>query len=554
MSLLDAFHTTWSQARETFGQGAPDDGSRFDGSSRLQQMKASVEAAAPDGRWQGTASESYAAANKEHAAVYGKLADLDRRMAAEVKSAADVVTAGREQLDRTRGWVVSMASSVPNTEAGQRMLVPIVNKGIGEVNGIVEKSTASMTEIRGRVEGLKGEYDALRTQRFAGIGDIKTDRPDLTMPVPEDPKKFREFWEKLTPAERDKLYERDHRIGNHPGMPFGDNDKNRGRDYYNRKYLSELRTLKQAEVDRTQARVDELMRKVYMGDKSSRTGEELANAAAALRESRHELDGYNAVQATLDKGGPQRYLGYIDDQGHASVSINNPDNASRSAIFVPGTGQDMAAFNGSDEKSLRMYQAALQADPALAPGDVAVTTWMGYDRPMDLVEAANPEMARNGGSALDTFLDGLHASHNGPPAIDTVIGHSYGSTLVGGAATNGNHLAADNVIAVGSPGMLTENAGGLNLEQGANVYSMTARNDIIGFATDLTLGADPYDTEFGATRLWTDPGPMWGPFPSVPAHSSYWDIGNPGLANMGAIIAGMPPEQIVTPDGRVVEP
>jgi len=35
--------------------------------------------------------------------------------------------------------------------------------------------------------------------------------------------------------------------------------------------------------------------------------------------------------------------------------------------------------------------------------------------------------------------------------FDTVIGHSYGSTLVGGAAGGGNHLAADNVIAVASP-------------------------------------------------------------------------------------------------------
>src|SRR5690349_7214919 len=98
VGLLDAFHETWSQARETFGQGTPEDGAKFDGSSRLLQMKSSVEAAAPDSRWQGTASDTYAAANREYSQVYGKLADLDKRMAAEVTNAANVVSTGRQNL------------------------------------------------------------------------------------------------------------------------------------------------------------------------------------------------------------------------------------------------------------------------------------------------------------------------------------------------------------------------------------------------------------------------------------------------------------------------
>ena len=89
---LEAFNSTWTKARETFGQGSPVGGEQLDGSSRLQQLKATVESAAPDSRWQGSASEAYAAANKEHAAVYGKLAGLDKRMAAEVTNAAAVVS------------------------------------------------------------------------------------------------------------------------------------------------------------------------------------------------------------------------------------------------------------------------------------------------------------------------------------------------------------------------------------------------------------------------------------------------------------------------------
>lgn len=373
----------------------------------------------------------------------------------------------------------------------------------------------------------------------------------LSRPLPEDPAQFNDMWESLSDEQKDFLYGQDHSIGNHPGMPFED------KNIYNQRHLTELIQTTQADVDRMQQRYDDLAKRVYMGDTSATTGNELAAVGPQLAAARHNLDGYKAVNDVLGrKDGAQRYLALIDDQGHAAVSIGNPDTASRTATFVPGTGQDMAAFEGSDRKSEAMFRATLLADPGLAANDVAVTTWMGYDRPMDLGEAAWPGRAENGGAALDTFIDGMHASHQGAvPAVDTVIGHSYGSTLVGGAATGGNELAADNVIAVGSPGMLVDNSGDLNLDPGAKVYSMTARNDIISLVTDMTLGADPFGQDFGATRLWSNPGPSWDPtglIGDVAAHSSYWDSQeNPALDNMGAIIAGLPPVQIVTPEGVV---
>ncbi|MDT5196167.1 MAG: hypothetical protein QOH20_2921 [Mycobacterium sp.] len=390
----------------------------------------------------------------------------------------------------------------------------------------------------------------------APIGDTPHDnRPEiqdaLSRPLPEDPQQFNDLWDQLTPEEKDWLYDQNHGIGNHPGMPFVD------KNTYNQRRLGELVATSQGNVDRMQQRFDELARRVYMGDTSAATGNELAALGPQLAAARHRLDGYRAVNGVLNaKDGAPRYLALIDDQGHAAVSIGNPDTAGRTATFVPGTGQDMATFEGSDRKSEAMFRATLFADPSLTTDDVAVTTWMGYDRPMDLGQAAWPGRAESGGAALDTFVNGMHASHAGAtPAIDTVIGHSYGSTLVGGAATGGNHLAADNVIAVGSPGMLTEHASGLSLDQGANVYSMTARNDIISLATDMTLGADPFGKDFGATRLYANPGPSWDPtgiIGDVAAHSSYWDSQeNPALDNMGAIIAGLPPVQIVTPEGVV---
>ncbi|AKS30747.1 EspA/EspE family type VII secretion system effector [Mycolicibacterium goodii] len=173
MSVLDGFYSTLSKARQTFGEGPPNDGAEFDQSSQLLQMKASVEAAAPDDRWQGSGADAYAAANKEHAAVYEKLADLDRRMAAEVKNAAGVVSSGRQDLDSPANWVNSAVQSLPPTseQDRERKLLPIAREGISQVNGIVQSATAQMVEIKGRITGLKGEYESLSNQKFAPGGD-----------------------------------------------------------------------------------------------------------------------------------------------------------------------------------------------------------------------------------------------------------------------------------------------------------------------------------------------------------------------------------------------
>jgi hypothetical protein len=126
-------------------------------------MKSSVEAAAPDSRWQGLASEAYAAANRDYAQVYRK------RMATEATNAANVVTTGRQNLDNVKSWVTSIAASIPDTDAEERdrKLLPIVNKGVGQLSDIIQKSTGEMTDIRGRVKGIKGEYGALTNQKFA---------------------------------------------------------------------------------------------------------------------------------------------------------------------------------------------------------------------------------------------------------------------------------------------------------------------------------------------------------------------------------------------------
>jgi hypothetical protein len=459
-----------------------------------------------------------------------------------------------EGLDDLIGHAVEMEKD-PNLNAADR---DALNSYISACeDDAIRDTQAAVGQLESTRDGysatLQNSLTTLRADGYDPASIQAVEGPQSPVPaLPDDPQQFTQAWNALTPQQKDAEYHQNPFIGNHPGMPWDPPD-HLGKDHYNQLHLSQMERQTQADVDGMQRRADELLNKLYMGDYSSATTDELNALQPQLLAARNTLQGYKTVQADLNRNdGVKRYLGLIDDKGHAAVAVGNPDYAKRNAILVPGTGQDLSAFEGSDSKSLAMYGAALRADPTLKPGDVAVTTWMGYDRPMNLFEAASPDRGRAGAEALDSFESGQRASHVGAPSIDTVIGHSYGSTEVGAAATGGHHLDANNVIAVGSPGMLAHHASDLSLDPSANIYAMRAHNDIIELVTGLTLGPDPAAQDFAGTRLLAAPGPSSDPIgltPSVAAHSSYWDYNNPALRNMGAVIAGVPPPQVIPNEG-----
>jgi len=281
----------------------------------------------------------------------------------------------------------------------------------------------------GKVLTEANTADADLARAITAAGNATTgpaeDRPDvraaLSQPLPEDPEQFNDLWNKLTPEEKDWLYSRDHNLGNHPGMPVDPKD-HLGKDHYNRRHLDELIPQQQTKVDQMQHQFDDLARKAYMGDTDAAAA--ASNLAPQLQAAKHQLDGYKQVHDAVDPpptidGKPNkdaqipRYLGMLDEQGHAAVAVGgNPDTATRNATFVPGTGQDLARLEFSNEKAIAMYGAALDADSRLQTGDVSVTTWMGYDRPMDVPQAGDTAPAtkiaaveRLGGKVVKTSVN-----------------------------------------------------------------------------------------------------------------------------------------------------
>jgi hypothetical protein len=126
-----------------------------------------------------------------------------------------------------------------------------------------------------------------------------------------------------------------------------------------------------------------------------------------------------------------------------------------------------------------------------------------------------------------------------------VVGHSYGSLVVGKAAADGG-FDADEVVFVGSPGVGVDSAAQLNVPPG-HVWSSTARTDLIQYAAVspvgllggfgrpdhyLWFGHNPSDPGFGARTFATQPDA---------GHLGYWDPGRPALDALADITLGRNP-------------
>lgn len=246
-----------------------------------------------------------------------------------------------------------------------------------------------------------------------------------------------------------------------------------------------------------------------------------------LTEPPPALDGIPAAER--DRLNRARYgsqLPHIDDglilgfdpsgDGRLIVAFGDPDTSRNIATYVPGATTNLANA-GSELDRARALRAA-------AGADTSVIMWLGYDAP-DGLDAAFERSARDAAEPLRQFQSGLVSTHDGPIGHMTLVGHSYGSVVIG-LAQRGGGLAADDLVVLGSPGMGVDRAD--QLRDPAHVWSSTAINDPIRLAVGPLLGTDPWQSEFGGHR-----------FASAPmGHGGYFDPRNPALATLAHIVRG----------------
>jgi hypothetical protein len=238
--------------------------------------------------------------------------------------------------------------------------------------------------------------------------------------------------------------------------------------------------------------------------------------------------------------------------GMSIVSVGNPDTARHLGVaVVPGitvTLDDM-------EHEISRATALRQTADAMTPGDgdVAVVAWLGYDTP-GIPDSPLHGAAETAAPRLDRFVDGTRVAQLGegnPGSHRTIIGHSYGSAVVGVAASRYG-LDVDDIIVAGSPGMHVATAAELNLDPR---HVWTGRGDYDYVPTigppshgapslwPPSLGTAPHSPEFGANRFYVD----------TPGHTAYWTPNSQSLINQSHILVGQyrqvglvhgrPPEQ-----------
>lgn len=377
------------------------------------------------------------------------------------------------------------------------------------------------------------------------------------------------YWATLSEAQRNRLaIDRPELVGPRDGFSATQ------RDVANRIILDKDRARLQHDHDDVLRKRDELQRKLDQFPRNP-SGEVSLTDQREFNNLKSELDGMNSqlggidgkihgiddIKHRLDVSDPSNpqydptkqrpYLLKVDDNGagRAIVAMGNPDTSKNVATYVPGTGAELSKIGGDLGRADIMVGAANQAGSP----STSVITWLGYDAPPGLTDAGFESYADNGKHSLDSFQDGLRESHQGAPSNNTVLGHSYGTTLVGHAARD-EHLAVDNIVLVASPGVGADRASQLNIPPD-HVFSTTAGNDMInitnfpriegGKGDPLDpLGPDPTDPEFGGKTFNASPGtkgPWYTGGLSGDAHSEYWTRDNPALRGMGQVIAGKQP-------------
>ncbi|WP_182379950.1 alpha/beta hydrolase [Nocardioides sp. WS12] len=335
-----------------------------------------------------------------------------------------------------------------------------------------------------------------------------------------DPVALAAWWRTLSRAQKQALLaERPHEIGNADGIPVSDRDEaNRAAVYSD---------------------IDRLTRQEADGVLTDEERAILDNAKVIREELNGRMDdvdpltGEHLVHVIVYKPGEH------GGDGGVAISFGDPDRADHVSVNVPGLTSETSSLPGNLARTEDLHGSALgQTD-----GTVASIFWLDYDAPsgnpvgsvddlLDFGSVIGPGAADRGGERFSDFVDGLRASDEGDRAHLTVIGHSYGSTTVGHALQDG--LPVDDAILIGSPGVPEYSAAALT---DADVWVGAKDNDPVSLlgAQDGpgTLGGDPAQESFGATRFETGDGSSRIQ-DALDNHTSYFE--GDSLHNLGAIV------------------
>ena len=151
-----------------------------------------------------------------------------------------------------------------------------------------------------------------------------------------------------------------------------------------------------------------------------------------------------------------------------------PLDAKHVVLLAPG----VALAGSSAESALRAAQTMVRLDPTA--GELAVVAAQVYESPPSIAAGASGSYAAAGGPAFADFAAGLPLAGSHV----TIVGHSYGSTVVGEALRRGligELVGGGDLVILGSPGVGADTVAGLGVDPG-RVWVGLDPNDEIRYA------------------------------------------------------------------------
>ena len=265
--------------------------------------------------------------------------------------------------------------------------------------------------------------------------------------------------------------------------------------------------------------------------------EKYRQAAERMRVAQEHYDDLSAIRRQTNdferakSGLPPAYLLDFDyDKDHqrttAIVSSGNPDTATHVSTLVPGIGTNVRGDLGDYmEINERLRKQTKHA--GINPNNVATISYLGYVAPKNdgtnIRQAADIGFADRAAPKLARFEEGLRASAeaNNHNFLNTLIGHSYGSTTSGKSMTLVAPGTVDRFIMCGSPGSGAHSIDAYNIPKKYVYESSIPEGDAVqGLGPDASYGTNPRKLE-GITHLSgdaTDAKDYWHTYDSLLKH------------------------------------
>lgn len=446
----------------------------------------------PGGMWDGIDASAASSLLAAQPAPLFDASDAFRQGRAALEDLVTGIQAAKERLTDAQDLVGGTGITIGPDGS---VTTPVVDDQATAADN--ERIAQQILQVIAEALKLAGEADDTAVAAIQAVG---MDVSESAIPDGEDdsPQEVKDWWDSLSPTEQQAfIAQHSDVIGNLDGIP------------------AEARH--QANLNNLQAEID-------------------------------SGNGEDGAQQLMDRikdswGGPESDRIYLlgfdpagDDDARVIAALGNPDTADNTAVFVPGTGNDLSKIGGNLDNMNTLQDAT--------GGNTSTIVWLGYDAPDHIPAAVLDGYAKDGAPALREFTRGLDAT-NSPTGQTTVIGHSYGSTVVGTADALGGQgtddgLVAKDIIAVGSPGMgyessdrqgffdspRVDNTSDMHMDSD-HIWAGAASDDIVTYTE--AHGNSPHDWSFGGERFATD---------GASGHSEYFEPGSASLRNQAHIING----------------